>query len=136
MEKCLLKRPTKISFRNSIDANNGNVSHRRRSNVQEDQNIVIEDLKLGEQFSMALSSRGIVYTWGQNDKGQLGHGNETNHSYHRQPRERTDSLFSFPFRVFRVCRGFTTKVFQAYPSLCKANQAMPSNSSKKGSVMS
>ena len=64
-----MKRPTKISFRSSNDANNGNVSQRRRSNVQEDQNIVIEDLKLGEQFSMALSSRGIVYTWGQNDKG-------------------------------------------------------------------
>ena len=26
---------------------------------------------------MALSNKGIVYTWGQNDKGQLGHGNDT-----------------------------------------------------------
>jgi alpha-tubulin suppressor-like RCC1 family protein len=33
MEKCLMKKPTKVSFKNSADANNGNVSHRRRSNV-------------------------------------------------------------------------------------------------------
>lgn len=26
---------------------------------------------------MALSNKGIVYTWGLNDKGQLGLGNET-----------------------------------------------------------
>lgn len=45
MEKCLLKKPTKISFKGT--ENNGNVSHRRRSNVQED-NVYIEDLKLGE----------------------------------------------------------------------------------------
>lgn len=38
--------------------------------------VIIEDLKLGEQFSMALTSKGQVYTWGLNDKGQLGQGNE------------------------------------------------------------
>jgi alpha-tubulin suppressor-like RCC1 family protein len=76
MDRCLLKTPTKISFKNSGD--NGNVSHRRRSTAQDDgsSSIFIEDLKLGEQFSMALSNKGIVYTWGQNDKGQLGLGNE------------------------------------------------------------
>jgi len=25
---------------------------------------------------MALSNKGTIYTWGQNDKGQLGLGNE------------------------------------------------------------
>jgi alpha-tubulin suppressor-like RCC1 family protein len=76
MEKCLLKTPTKISFKSAVDS--GNVSHRRRSTAQDDgtSHIFIEDLKLGEQFSMALSNKGIVYTWGQNDKGQLGLGNE------------------------------------------------------------
>lgn len=66
MEKCLIKKPTKISFRGGQpDAGNGNVSHRRRSNAQEDQgNVMIEDLKLGEQFSIALSSKGVVYSWG------------------------------------------------------------------------
>jgi alpha-tubulin suppressor-like RCC1 family protein len=38
--------------------------------------IIIEDLKLGEQFSMALSNKGQVFTWGFNDKGQLGFGHE------------------------------------------------------------
>jgi alpha-tubulin suppressor-like RCC1 family protein len=32
---------------------------------------------MGEQFSMALSMKGYVYTWGMNDKGQLGLGNES-----------------------------------------------------------
>lgn len=56
------------------------MSHRRRSAApvtdEFQSNIVVEDLKLGEQFSIALSNKGIVYTWGQNDKGQLGLGNE------------------------------------------------------------
>jgi alpha-tubulin suppressor-like RCC1 family protein len=75
MEKCLLKRPTRIQFRES---NSGSLSHRRRSNATMDDSssVVIEDLKLGEQFSMALSNKGQVYTWGFNDKGQLGLGNE------------------------------------------------------------
>jgi alpha-tubulin suppressor-like RCC1 family protein len=30
------------------------------------------DLHLGEYFSLALSKRGYVYSWGSNDKGQLG----------------------------------------------------------------
>jgi alpha-tubulin suppressor-like RCC1 family protein len=70
MEKSLLKKPTKISFRSS----DGSLSHRRRSGVNIDDSsassgIVIEDLKLGEQFSVALSNKGAIYTWGQNDKG-------------------------------------------------------------------
>lgn len=75
MEKCLLKRPTKITFR---DSSSGGLSHRRRSNATMDDSsaIVIDDLKLGEQFSMALSNKGQLYTWGFNDKGQLGLGNE------------------------------------------------------------
>ena len=40
-----------------------------------DSNPSIIDLKMGEQFSIALSSRGYVYTWGLNDQGQLGLGN-------------------------------------------------------------
>ena len=32
----------------------------------------IEDLQMGEYFCLALSSRGYVYSWRMNDKGQLG----------------------------------------------------------------
>ena len=71
MEKSLYKKPTKISFKES-----GSASHRRRSTAAEE-NVIIEDLKLGESFSIALSTKGMVYTWGMNDKGQLGIGNET-----------------------------------------------------------
>ena len=31
---------------------------------------------MGEQFTVALSSRGYIYAWGMNDQGQLGIGNE------------------------------------------------------------
>jgi alpha-tubulin suppressor-like RCC1 family protein len=34
------------------------------------------DIKMGEQFTIALSTRGYVYTWGANDRGQLGTGSE------------------------------------------------------------
>jgi hypothetical protein len=53
MEKCLLKRPTKISFRSaSVSGDSGSLSHRRRSNVNLDDSVmsvvIVEDLKLGE----------------------------------------------------------------------------------------
>lgn len=38
---------------------------------------VIVDIKMGEQFTVALSLRGYVYSWGMNEKGQLGIGNDT-----------------------------------------------------------
>ena len=78
MDKAILKKPTKIAFKSLNDPNNGNMSHRRRSNVAEDTSAVfVEELKLGEQFSLALTNKGTVYSWGLNDKGQLGLGNET-----------------------------------------------------------
>lgn len=61
MEKCLLKKPTRISFKAVGDNSNGaSLSHRRRSNVggQDDIVVAVEDLKLGEQFSMVLSNKG------------------------------------------------------------------------------
>jgi hypothetical protein len=66
MEKCLLKRPTKISFRGGQSSEtSGSLSHRRRSNANLDESVVIiEDLKLGEQFSLALSNKGQIFSWG------------------------------------------------------------------------
>ena len=37
---------------------------------------LIQDLKMGEQFTIALSMRGYVYTWGMNERGQLGIGTD------------------------------------------------------------
>lgn len=77
LDKCLLKRPTKISFK---DNSSGGLSQRRRSNasgIDDSQSVIIEEIKLGEQFSMALTSKGQLFTWGLNDKGQLGLGNES-----------------------------------------------------------
>ena len=53
--KFLHKSPTEIHF-----------SHSGR--------VQIEDLQLGEHFSIALSRRGEVFSWGTNDCGQLGLG--------------------------------------------------------------
>ena len=51
--------------------NDGSISARRKStHDQEDRGVpVIIDLKMGEQFTVALSQKGYVYTWGMNDKG-------------------------------------------------------------------
>lgn len=51
-------------------------NRRRASAVDESNSVYVEDLKLGEQFSIALSSKGVIYAWGQNDLGQLGLGHE------------------------------------------------------------
>jgi len=50
----------------------------RRKSTTESQEIskthppCIDDLHLGEYFSLAQSKRGYVYSWGANDLGQLG----------------------------------------------------------------
>ena len=41
----------------------------------------IEDIKMGEYFSIAMSTRGYVYTWGMNDKGQLGINSDVPYSF-------------------------------------------------------
>jgi len=65
--KCLLITPTLISFPSSVDM----LSSKRKS-----KDVLIVDLKLGENFSMALSSQGKVYTWGCNELGQCGNGDD------------------------------------------------------------
>lgn len=73
-EKCLFKKPTKISFKHCIErdpGSSGSQSNRRKSSDGDPstQSAVIEDIKMGEYFSIAMSVRGYVYTWGMNDKG-------------------------------------------------------------------
>ena len=76
LDACLYKKPKVISFRHCLERDPGNQNNgnaRRKSGVDNDdpttQSAQIEDIKLGEYFSVALSVRGYVYTWGMNDKG-------------------------------------------------------------------
>ena len=39
------------------------------------------DISAGENFAVAVTKDGKVYSWGLNDNGQLGQGNTTNYSY-------------------------------------------------------
>jgi alpha-tubulin suppressor-like RCC1 family protein len=38
----------------------------------------------GHNFTVALTRSGVLYSWGRNDEGQLGHGHTRNES---RPRE-------------------------------------------------
>ena len=85
--KCICQFPSKVSFRkykeitNAAGQSSSSLQARRKSgqDLDADQtgDPVIADIKMGEQFTIALSKRGYVYTWGMNDKGQLGIGNES-----------------------------------------------------------
>ena len=71
----LIRTPRAISFKHLFEREPG--SNRRKSTEQQSdaakaQPPVIEDLHLGEYFSLAQSRRGYVYSWGSNDCGQLG----------------------------------------------------------------
>lgn len=82
LQKAICQYPTKVQFRNCFEVNvsDGSASARRQS-IQDDGDQIFEpvisDIKMGEQFTVALSTRGYVYTWGMNDKGQLGIGKES-----------------------------------------------------------
>lgn len=68
--------PTKVTF----GIQNVGQQDKRRSQAFEEV-VVVEDLKLGDNFSTALSSKGNVYCWGSNDCGQLGIGGEQKFSF-------------------------------------------------------
>ena len=77
MDHFLVKTPKKVSFKHLFEREPG--STRRKSQAESGPSEVaqafppvIKDLHLGEYFSLALSKRGYVYSWGSNDKGQLG----------------------------------------------------------------
>ena len=65
-EKCLLKKPTKIA----------RFYQEKMGQMQKNGDVVIEDIKLGENFTLALSNKGVVYSWGINEYGQLGQGHD------------------------------------------------------------
>lgn len=60
--------------------------------------IQIEDLKLGENFSVALGKKGEVFTWGANDCGQLGLGDIA-------ARLNPEQVQAFPSAVIKIAVG-------------------------------
>ena len=40
----------------------------------EEQGIVVQSIAVGHAFNLVLTAEGQLYTWGKNDKGQLGLG--------------------------------------------------------------
>jgi len=80
LQKAICQFPCKVAFKNcgeqSSTQTTSSISARRKStqDVGEESSPMITELRMGEQFTIALSMRGYVYTWGMNDKGQLGLG--------------------------------------------------------------
>lgn len=72
-EHFLNRKPRIVSFKHLFEREPG--SNRRKSATENNQEIakahppIIEELHLGEYFSLALSKRGYVYSWGSNDLG-------------------------------------------------------------------
>ena len=98
------------------------MNNRRKSGVGEDSQPqtatpLIDDLKMGEYFNMAMSTRGYVYTWGMNDKGQLGINSEQ--PYHLEPVAVSSSKSTLSKAVQKIDCGLKhclvlTKDFQLY----------------------
>jgi alpha-tubulin suppressor-like RCC1 family protein len=64
----------------------------------------------GGNFSLAISQRGTVFTWGCNDDGQLGHGDQESRDVPEKVEELvgvaiTDVYGGFDFSVFRTNNG-------------------------------
>lgn len=55
---------------------------------------MIDDIKMGEYFTLALSKRGYVYAWGMNEKGQLGIGSDVPYNFDPVPVSSSKSTLS------------------------------------------
>jgi alpha-tubulin suppressor-like RCC1 family protein len=81
VRKVICMSPIKVSFTGCMEviqnqtstSVSGSLSNRRKSGqveaAEQYATPAIMDLKMGEQFSIALSTRGYVYSWGLNDMG-------------------------------------------------------------------
>ena len=93
LDKCLFKRPQHVSFRHCLERDPGSSNaaqqQRRKSGAADGgaqsetqaSCALIEDIQMGEYFTIAMSMRGYVYTWGMNDKGQLGINSDIPYSF-------------------------------------------------------
>ncbi|KAJ8575342.1 hypothetical protein ON010_g3878 [Phytophthora cinnamomi] len=67
---------------------------RQPTRVDDLNDVIIVDSRLGCHHSVALSAGGIVYTWGSGGYGQLGHGD---FAVAEDNSERSDAVFRFQF---------------------------------------
>ena len=129
LDKCLYKRPQPISFRHCLERDPGssNAQQRRKSGTANDgsgqggesttASALIEDIRMGEYFTIAMSTRGYVYTWGMNDKGQLGINSDVPYSF--EPVAVSSSKSTLSKAVQRIDCGLKhcivlTKDYQLY----------------------
>lgn len=123
LEKCLYKRPQPVSFRHCLERDPGssNAQQRRKSGTDGSDSTTssaaIEDIRMGEYFSIAMSTRGYVYTWGMNDKGQLGINSDVPYSF--EPVAVSSSKSTLSKAVQRIDCGLKhcivlTKDYQLY----------------------
>ncbi|KAI9979801.1 hypothetical protein PInf_002919 [Phytophthora infestans] len=72
----------------------GGVIRKQPTRVDDLNDVVIADSRLGSHHSVALSAGGIVYTWGSSGYGQLGHGD---FAVSGESSERSDAIFRSQF---------------------------------------
>ncbi|KAH7492633.1 E3 ISG15--protein ligase Herc6 [Phytophthora ramorum] len=72
----------------------GGVIRRQPTRVDDLNDVVIVDSRLGSHHSVALSAGGLVYTWGSGGYGQLGHGDFATAD---ESSERSDAIFRSQF---------------------------------------
>ncbi|KAF4031426.1 Regulator of chromosome condensation (RCC1) repeat [Phytophthora infestans] len=72
----------------------GGVIRKQPTRVDDLNDVVIADSRLGSHHSVALSAGGIVYTWGSGGYGQLGHGD---FAVSGESSERSDAIFRSQF---------------------------------------
>lgn len=65
--------------------------------VEDLDDVVIVDCVLGNHHSVALSDRGVVYTWGSGSYGQLGHGEFTPAALNAATENDDDGIFKWQF---------------------------------------
>ena len=118
LEHFLHRTPHQVSFKHLFEREPG--SSRRKSNseqveISKAHPPQIEDLHLGEYFSLAQSKRGYVYSWGANDVGQLGIAQDCQYSV--EPVAVTSSKNTLSKAVSQIACGIKHSI-----ALTKDNQ--------------
>jgi alpha-tubulin suppressor-like RCC1 family protein len=81
-----------------------------------------QDVALGSYFGVAIKASGEIYTWGRNEYGQLGHGNNTNSS--------SPGLVNCPTAL--KLESFSASNFKMFPNPVKDNLTISLDSEISG----